>query len=100
MFNYGVVSGTASSTVINNGHTVQLVIPTGFAPPNASVVVVGARRAWGAAPWGPSAALRSQPRLPAARDDHFAKPSLGPVAASGDRGMLGARSKRAIPTPD
>jgi hypothetical protein len=42
-FQYGVVNGANTGTLLNNGHTVQLTIPAGFAPANASVVVVGAR---------------------------------------------------------
>lgn len=42
-FDYGVVAAGswANSSLFNNGHTVQLNIPAGFAPSNASAVVVG-----------------------------------------------------------
>lgn len=43
MFSYGSVAGIAAAGgLINNGHTVQLSIPAGYTPSNASVVVVGA----------------------------------------------------------
>lgn len=42
MFSYGIVSSTPTEFLLNNGHSVQLVIPSGFKPSNASVVVVGA----------------------------------------------------------
>jgi len=41
-FQYGVVSSASSGALVNNGHTVQLSIPAGFSPSNASVVVIGA----------------------------------------------------------
>ncbi|GBF97659.1 carbonic anhydrase [Raphidocelis subcapitata] len=40
-FQYGIVNGANTGQLINNGHTVQLTIPAGFAPSNASLVVVG-----------------------------------------------------------
>ena len=46
-FDYGVVAAGAfaNGSLANNSHTVQLSLPAGFAPSNASVVIVGSANA-------------------------------------------------------
>jgi hypothetical protein len=81
MLQYGTVTAAANNTLTNNGHTVQLSIPAGFTPSNASVAIIGARGGrLGRATW-PAAAPGSRTRH--ARAPDWRHPQLQDTALRG-----------------